>query len=159
MFSSREGSSEPEDRLVLRGARHPGDVAIVDGRITAVGIVAPASGDKEVHCEGDIITAGLVNTHHHLYQWLTRGRATGCDLFPWLVEPYPVWGRLSVAAIPAADITTGQAIADAIHPVGKDAVVTVEESNTFGMDLDFVAAMPIDKGSPSPHFASDPQRQ
>ena len=89
-------------RLVLRGARHPGDVAIVDGRIVGVGTIASEPGDAVVRCDGDIITAGLVNTHHHLYQWMTRGRAVGCDLFGWLVELYPVWGRLSVDDVRAA---------------------------------------------------------
>jgi cytosine/adenosine deaminase-related metal-dependent hydrolase len=89
-------------RLVLRGARHPGDVAIVDGRIVGVGTIASEPGDEVVRCDGDIITAGLVNTHHHLYQWMTRGRAVGCDLFGWLVELYPVWGRLSVDDVRAA---------------------------------------------------------
>ena len=89
-------------RLVLRGARHPGDVAIVDGRIVGVGTIASEPGDEVVRCDGDIITAGLINTHHHLYQWMTRGRAVGCDLFGWLVELYPVWGRLSVDDVRAA---------------------------------------------------------
>ena len=89
-------------RLVLRGARHPGDVAIADGRIVGMGTIAPEPGDEVVRCDGDIITAGLVNTHHHLYQWMTRGRAVGCDLFGWLVELYPVWGRLSVDDVRAA---------------------------------------------------------
>jgi cytosine/adenosine deaminase-related metal-dependent hydrolase len=89
-------------RLVLRGARHPGDVAIVDGRIVGVGTIASEPGDEVVRCDGDIITAGLVNTHHHLYQWMTRGRAVGCALFGWLVELYPVWGRLSVDDVRAA---------------------------------------------------------
>ena len=89
-------------RLVLRGARHPGDVAIADGRIVGVGTIASEPGDEVVRCDGDIVTAGLVNTHHHLYQWMTRGRAVGCDLFGWLVELYPVWGRLSVDDVRAA---------------------------------------------------------
>ena len=89
-------------RLVLRGARHPGDVAIADGRIVGMGTIAPEPGDEVVRCDGDIVTAGLVNTHHHLYQWMTRGRAVGCDLFGWLVELYPVWGRLSVDDVRAA---------------------------------------------------------
>lgn len=89
-------------RLVLRGARHPGDVAIADGRIVGVGTIASEPGDEVVRCDGDIVTAGLINTHHHLYQWMTRGRAVGCDLFGWLVELYPVWGRLSVDDVRAA---------------------------------------------------------
>ena len=65
----------------------------------------------------------------------------------------------NVAAISAADATIGQVIADAIDKVGKDGVVTVEESNTFGMDLEFVEGMQFDKGYLSPYFVSDPERQ
>jgi len=89
-------------RTVLRGARWPGDVAVRDGLIEVVGIVAEEPGDRVIGCDGDLITAGLVNTHHHLYQWMTRGRCVGCDLFGWLVELYPVWGRLDVEDIRAA---------------------------------------------------------
>tara|TARA_Y100000590_G_scaffold168082_1_gene192255 strand:- start:403 stop:2046 length:1644 start_codon:yes stop_codon:yes gene_type:complete len=65
----------------------------------------------------------------------------------------------NVAAISAADSTIGQVIADAIDKVGKDGVVTVEESNTFGMDLEFVEGMQFDKGYLSPYFVTDPERQ
>jgi chaperonin GroEL len=64
-----------------------------------------------------------------------------------------------VAAISAADAAIGDIIADAIDKVGKDGVVTVEESNTFGMDLDFVEGMQFDKGYLSPYFVTDPDRQ
>ncbi len=64
-----------------------------------------------------------------------------------------------VAAISAADPAIGEVIADAIDKVGKDGVVTVEESNTFGMDLDFVEGMQFDKGFLSPYFVTDPERQ
>ncbi len=64
-----------------------------------------------------------------------------------------------VASISAADETVGKVIADAIDKVGKDGVVTVEESNTFGMDLDFVEGMQFDKGFLSPYFVTDPERQ
>jgi cytosine/adenosine deaminase-related metal-dependent hydrolase len=89
-------------RTVLRGARWPGDVAIRDGRIEAVGEVAAEAGDLVLDVAGDIVTAGLVNTHHHLYQWLTRGRAVGCDLFGWLTELYPVWARIDAEDVHAA---------------------------------------------------------
>ena len=65
----------------------------------------------------------------------------------------------NVAGISAADATIGQVLADAIEKVGKDGVVTVEESNTFGMDLEFVEGMQFDKGYLSPYFVSDPERQ
>jgi cytosine/adenosine deaminase-related metal-dependent hydrolase len=89
-------------RVVLRGARWPGDVAIVDGYITEVGSVAAAAGETVIDCTDCIVTAGFVNTHHHLYQWMTRGRAVGCDLFGWLTELYPVWGHLDVDDVRAA---------------------------------------------------------
>jgi 8-oxoguanine deaminase len=89
-------------RTVLRGARWPGDVAFADGAILAVGSVPEEPDDEVIRCDGDLITAGLVNTHHHLYQWMTRGRCVGCDLFGWLTELYPVWGALDVEDVRAA---------------------------------------------------------
>jgi len=64
-----------------------------------------------------------------------------------------------VATISAADRTIGEIIADAIDKVGKDGVVTVEESNTFGMELEFAEGMQFDKGYLSPHLVTDPERQ
>ena len=65
----------------------------------------------------------------------------------------------SVAAISAADPSVGETLAEAFDKVGKDGVITVEESNTFGMDLDFVEGMQFDKGFLSPYFVTDPERQ
>ena len=64
-----------------------------------------------------------------------------------------------VASISAGDPAIGEVIADAIDKVGKDGVVTVEESNTFGMELEFVEGMQFDKGYVSPYFVTDPERQ
>ncbi len=134
-------------RLVLRGARHPGDVAVAEGRIVAVGTVPAEPGDEVVRCEGDVVTAGLVNTHHHLYQWMTRGRAVGCNLFDWLVELYPVWGQLSVEDVRAAALVglgelaaTGCTTASDHHylvPRGDDAVfdAIVDAAGEVGLRL------------------------
>ena len=63
-----------------------------------------------------------------------------------------------VAGISAADPEIGELISEAIDKVGKDGVVTVEESNTFGMDLELVEGMRFDKGYISAHFVTDPDR-
>lgn len=146
------GSSEsfgrpPGRRTVLRGARWPGDVAFADGHIAAVGSVPPAEGDLELRCDGDIITPGLVNTHHHLYQWMTRGRATGCDLFGWLTELYPVWARMDVedvhtaALVGLAELALSGCTTAADHhyivPRGDDSVfdAIAEAARTIGLRL------------------------
>ncbi|MAT01947.1 MAG: chaperonin GroEL [Acidimicrobiaceae bacterium] len=64
----------------------------------------------------------------------------------------------NVAAISAADYDIGSKISEAIDKVGKDGVITVEESQTFGMDMDFVEGMRFDKGYISPYFVTDPDR-
>jgi chaperonin GroEL len=63
-----------------------------------------------------------------------------------------------VAAISAADDEIGEMIAEAIDKVGKDGVITVEESQTFGMEMDLVEGMRFDKGYISPYFVTDPDR-
>jgi chaperonin GroEL len=64
-----------------------------------------------------------------------------------------------VASISAADPAIGEVIAEAIDKVGKDGVVTVEESNTFGIELEFTEGMLFDKGYLSPYFVTDAERQ
>src|SRR5687768_755763 len=63
-----------------------------------------------------------------------------------------------VAAISAADPEIGGLISEAIDKVGKDGVITVEESQTFGMEMDLVEGMRFDKGYISPYFVTDPER-
>ena len=63
-----------------------------------------------------------------------------------------------VAGISAADPEIGSMIAEAIDKVGKDGVITVEESNTFGMEMDLVEGMRFDKGYISPYFVTDTDR-
>jgi chaperonin GroEL len=64
-----------------------------------------------------------------------------------------------VAAISAADDEIGKAISDAISKVGRDGVITVEEGQTFGLEMDLVEGMRFDKGYISPYFVTDPERQ
>ncbi len=63
-----------------------------------------------------------------------------------------------VASISAADDEIGQMISEAIDKVGRDGVITVEESQTFGMDMDLVEGMRFDKGYIAPYFVTDPER-
>jgi cytosine/adenosine deaminase-related metal-dependent hydrolase len=76
-----------------------------DGRIVAVG-----SGHagryhgplRRIDGTGCLLTPGLVNTHHHLYQWATRGLALDETLFGWLTTLYPIWGRLDAEIVGAS---------------------------------------------------------
>jgi chaperonin GroEL len=65
----------------------------------------------------------------------------------------------NVAAISAQDPRIGDTIAEAFDKVGKDGVISVEESNTFGTELEFTEGMQFDKGYLSPYFVTDPERQ
>src|SRR6476619_5758485 len=87
-----------DDRRELAG----GWIAIADGFVEAVGgpgDAAPAA-DEVIDATGCLVTPGLVNTHHHLYQNLTRAHrpATRSDLFGWLTALYPLWSRLDEEA-------------------------------------------------------------
>ncbi|MEE1784379.1 chaperonin GroEL [Streptomyces sp. SP17BM10] len=65
----------------------------------------------------------------------------------------------AVASLSAQDTQVGELIAEAIDKVGKDGVITVEESNTFGVELEFTEGMQFDKGYLSPYFVTDAERQ
>jgi cytosine/adenosine deaminase-related metal-dependent hydrolase len=78
---------------------------VIDGsRIVAVGPgPAPALPDADhIDGRGCLLTPGLVNTHHHLYQWITRGYAQDTTLFGWLTALYPVWARITADTVHAA---------------------------------------------------------
>ncbi|MEP9382617.1 chaperonin GroEL [Nocardioides sp. KR10-350] len=64
----------------------------------------------------------------------------------------------ATASISAADTTVGEIIAEAMDKVGKEGVITVEESNTFGLDLELTEGMRFDKGYISAYFVTDPER-
>jgi cytosine/adenosine deaminase-related metal-dependent hydrolase len=81
------------------GSEHDRGHVVIDGtRIVAVGAgEAPLellAGAMRIDGTGHLVTPGLVNTHHHLYQWLTRGLAQDSILFDWLVALYPAWSRI-----------------------------------------------------------------
>ena len=79
-----------------------GWLLVEDGLVAAVGGGAPPEAETRVDLGGAVVTPGLVNTHHHLYQTLTRARATEADLFTWLRLLYPVWAGIDAEAEYAA---------------------------------------------------------
>jgi cytosine/adenosine deaminase-related metal-dependent hydrolase len=88
--------------LTVAGAEYAGGHVVVEGdRITAVG-AGPAphvEGATVVDGRGCLVTPGFVNTHNHLYQWVTRGLAVDCTLFEWLTALYPVWAGIDEHAV------------------------------------------------------------
>ena len=83
-----------------------GHVVVLGNRIESVGDgPAPQWLDnvvRRINGEGHLITPGLVNTHHHFYQWITRGLAQDDILFDWLVALYPTWARIDDKLVHAA---------------------------------------------------------
>jgi cytosine/adenosine deaminase-related metal-dependent hydrolase len=85
------------------GTEHRSGWVLVDGDvISAVGEADEPEADERIDLDGALVTPGLVNTHHHLYQTLTRARAQQADLFTWLRELYPAWARIDAEAEYAA---------------------------------------------------------
>jgi cytosine/adenosine deaminase-related metal-dependent hydrolase len=85
------------------GSEHEnGWVLIDDGLIASVGGGPSPPADELVALDGAVLTPGLVNTHHHLYQTLTRARAQQADLFAWLKALYPVWAGIDAESEYAA---------------------------------------------------------
>jgi cytosine/adenosine deaminase-related metal-dependent hydrolase len=80
-----------------------GSILIEDGSIAWVGSGPPPEApDETIDGRGTVAVPGLINTHHHLYQSLTRVRAREGTLFEWLTELYPVWANLDEAWVHAA---------------------------------------------------------
>jgi cytosine/adenosine deaminase-related metal-dependent hydrolase len=144
-------TTHPPADLLVRGAELvvtldadrtevPGGwVAVADGRITAVG---GPGGEPEartvVRADGCLVTPGLVNTHHHIYQNLTRAfrPATRQNLFGWLTTLYPVWSRLDEEAayvsawVGLAELALGGCTTSTdhlyVHPRGAGDLISAE---------------------------------
>jgi cytosine/adenosine deaminase-related metal-dependent hydrolase len=85
------------------GSEHEdGWVLIANGAIESVGSGGQPEADERVDLGGAVVTPGLVNTHHHLYQTLTRARAQEADLFTWLQTLYPLWAGIDAESEYAA---------------------------------------------------------
>jgi cytosine/adenosine deaminase-related metal-dependent hydrolase len=77
------------------GTEHAdGHIVIDDGRIAAIGAGSTNVEGKRIDGRGCLATPGLVNCHHHLYQWATRGLSQQATLFEWLTDLYPVWAQV-----------------------------------------------------------------
>jgi cytosine/adenosine deaminase-related metal-dependent hydrolase len=79
-----------------------GWLLVESGLVAAIGDGEPPAADERIDLGGAVVTPGLVNTHHHLYQTLTRARAQEATLFDWLRELYPVWAKIDAEAEYAA---------------------------------------------------------
>lgn len=98
--------------LTMDGARREirgGGIYVEDNRIVAVGPTAelPATADEVIDASGHLVTPGLVNTHHHMYQSLTRAvpAAQDAELFGWLTNLYKVWANLTPEMIEVSTLT------------------------------------------------------
>jgi cytosine/adenosine deaminase-related metal-dependent hydrolase len=130
-----------DDRRELADA----DVLIEDGEIRAVGPALPAAGAEVIDAFGCVVTPGLVNTHHHLYQTLTRAVPAGQDalLFGWLKTLYPIWARYQPedmfvsAQLGLAELALSGCTMSSDHlyvfPNGSRLEDTIEAARTIGI--------------------------
>jgi cytosine/adenosine deaminase-related metal-dependent hydrolase len=118
-----------------------GHVVVTDGLISAVGDgQAPRdlTDARYVDASGCLITPGFVNTHHHLYQWITRGLAVDDTLFGWLTTLYPVWGRID------ADLVNVAATGGLAWLAGTGCTTTTDHHYVFPRDGGDVLKAEID---------------
>jgi cytosine/adenosine deaminase-related metal-dependent hydrolase len=133
------------------GSEHPDGWVLVEGAV----VVAVGSGPEPEHAHrvdlgGAVVTPGLVNTHHHLYQTLTRARAQQADLFTWLRELYPVWAGIDGDAEYAAARTGLAELALSgcttvfdhhyVFPRGRDGILEAEVQAARELGLRLVAS-------------------
>jgi cytosine/adenosine deaminase-related metal-dependent hydrolase len=133
------------------GSEHPqGWVLVEDGVVVEIGPGDGPEAADRVELGGALVTPGLVNTHHHLYQTLTRARAQEADLFTWLRELYPVWSGIDAEAEYAAARTGLAELALSgcstvfdhhyVFPRGRDGIVEAEVQAARELGVRIVAA-------------------
>jgi cytosine/adenosine deaminase-related metal-dependent hydrolase len=138
-------------RMDDAGTEHADGWLLVEEELIAgVGGGAPPDADQRVELRGALLTPGLVNTHHHLYQTLTRAHATEADLFAWLRALYPVWGRIDAEAEYAAARTGLAELALSgcttvfdhhyVFPPGREGLIEAEVQAARELGLRLVAA-------------------
>ena len=127
-----------------------GWVLVREGLVEAVGGGSPPDAEERIDLAGAVLAPGLVNTHHHLYQTLTRGRAQEATLFEWLRELYPVWARIDAEAEYAAARTGLAELALSgcttvfdhhyVFPRGREGLIEAEIQAARELGLRIVAA-------------------
>jgi cytosine/adenosine deaminase-related metal-dependent hydrolase len=133
------------------GTEHPsGWVLVEGGLVEAVGEGAGPEADERVDLDGAVVTPGLVNTHHHLFQTLTRARAQEADLFNWLRELYPIWAGVDAEAEYAAARTGLAELALSgcttvfdhhyVFPRGRDGLIEAEVQAARELGVRIVAS-------------------
>jgi cytosine/adenosine deaminase-related metal-dependent hydrolase len=133
------------------GLEHPeGWLLVQAGVVQQVGGGPEPKARSRVDLGGALVTPGLVNTHHHLYQTLTRARAQQADLFSWLRELYPLWSRIDAEAEYAAARTGLAELALSgcttvfdhhyIFPPGRDGILEAEIQAARELGLRIVAS-------------------
>ncbi len=155
------------------GTEHPdGWVLVADGRVESVGAGTPPEARARIDLGGALVTPGLVNTHHHLYQTLTRTRAQEADLFTWLKTLYPLWARIDAEAEYAAARTGLAELALSgcttvfdhhyVFPRGEDGLVEAEVQAAGELGVRIVASRgsmdlgESDGGLPPDSLVEDP---
>jgi cytosine/adenosine deaminase-related metal-dependent hydrolase len=133
------------------GTEHEGGWILVDkGLVRELGSGARPAADATEDLGGAIVTPGLVNTHHHLYQTLTRARAQQANLFDWLRELYPVWAGIDADAEYAAARTGLAELALSgcttvfdhhyVFPRGRDGLIEAEVQAARELGVRIVAS-------------------
>ena len=145
------------------------------GRSRRLGAGEEPEADERVDLGGAVVTPGLVNTHHHLYQTLTRARAQEADLFSWLRELYPVWARIDAEAEYAAARTGLAELALSgcttvfdhhyVFPRGRDGLIEAEVQAARELGVRIVASRgsmdlgESDGGLPPDELVEDARRR
>ena len=133
------------------GTEHAaGWVLVEDEAIVGVGGGQEPLAHERIDLRGAVVTPGLVNTHHHLYQTLTRARAQQADLFTWLRELYPVWAGIDAEAEYAAARTGLAELALSgcstvfdhhyVFPRGRDGLIEAEVQAARELGVRIVAS-------------------
>ena len=120
------------------------------GLVAAVGDGSEPAADERIELGGAVVTPGLVNTHHHLYQTLTRARAQQSNLFDWLRELYPVWSLIDAETEYAAARTGLAELALSgcstvfdhhyVFPRGRDGLIEAEVQAAQELGVRIVAS-------------------